>query len=70
MIFNGISDDEIDALYDKWRDELYFDRLLLGISLYLYLLLATPHGLKILFMPFLMPFYLWGLLPVSELYSP
>ncbi len=68
MIFNDIPDEALDALFDEWVENRYFDRLLLGILFYLYLLMATPNGLRIIFMPFLMPFYLWGLLPISDLY--
>ena len=62
-MFWDIEDEELEKLYDVWMDERYFDRLLLGVGLVLYLLFATPRGLEIFFAPFLFPFYLWGILP-------
>lgn len=62
-MFYDIEDEELEALYDRWTNDLYFDRLLLGVGLFLYLIFATPRGLEILFAPFLMPFYIWGILP-------
>ena len=62
-MFWDVEDEELEKLFDYWIDHLYFDRVLLSVGFYFYLIFATPRGLELLFTPFLMPFYLWGILP-------
>ncbi len=64
-MFFDISDEELEALFDEWRDHRYFDRVLLSVSAVVGLTLAKPQGLEIIFAPLLFPFYLWGLLPIN-----
>ena len=64
-MFFDIPDEELDALYDEWRDHRYFDRVLLSVAAVVGLTLATPQVLKIIFAPIFFPFYLWGLLPLN-----
>ncbi len=64
-MFIDISDEELNAIFDEWRDHRYFDRVLLSVVAVVGLTLATPQGLKIIFAPILFPFYLWGILPID-----
>ncbi len=64
-MFIDISDEEMNAIFDEWRDHRYFDRVLLSVVAVVGLTLATPQGLKIIFAPILFPFYLWGILPID-----
>lgn len=64
-MFFDIPDEELEALFDEWRDHRYFDRVLLTVATVVGLLMAPPQILEIIFTPFLFPFYLWGLLPMD-----
>lgn len=64
-MFFYIPDEELEALFDEWRDHRYFDRVLLSVSAVVGLTLAKPQGLEIIFASLLFPFYLWGLLPIN-----
>ncbi len=46
-MFFDLTDEELNALFDEWRDHRYFDRVLLSVIAVVGLMLATSQGLKI-----------------------